>query len=385
MNKLPPELRLIVSRNMDEGAWDLDPMMEIIRKEIEARERSAGASLAPTPQRPSTKPPPTALSLVASSSTQPTCVYCGNLHPSNSCQTVTTVEARRGVLRTTGRCFICLRRHHISRNCRSNSRCSNCRGRHHSSICTTNQGQSSSGRPPTAPSTSANAVQSSTTTAVCLNPHTPVLLQTAMMVIDDASQGPVTTMEVRAILDTGSQRSYVKSDIRDALNLKCLRSESLIIKPFGADRENPRLCDVVELQITTRDGESLVLSAVVVPHICDPVRAQPLATSKRMYDHISSLDLADPGDVKGELAIDVLIGSDNYWNLVTGKVLKGACGPTAIEIRLGWVLSGPVEGVTDEDTIVNVVNGRPTTMLKIDAFSETEELKILGAGVPWCT
>jgi hypothetical protein len=208
--------------------------------------------------------------------------------------------------------------------------------------------------------------------AMCLSPHIPVLLQTAKMVIDDASRGPVTTMEVRAILDTGSQRSYVKNDVREALNLKHLRSESLVIKAFGTDREDTRLCEV---QIT-KDGESFILSVVVVPHICDPVRAQPIATSRRMYDHISSLDLADPGDVTGELAINILIGSNNYWKLVTGKVLKGAHGPTAIKTHLGWVLSGPVEGVTDEDTVVNVVNANTTTMLKVDAFSEPEGLEV---------
>jgi hypothetical protein len=137
MNKLPPELRFIVSCNVDESAWDLDPMMEVIRRDIEARQRSVGGSLASTPLKPSTKPPPTALSLVAGSSTQPTCVYCGNSHPSRS---VTTVEARRGILRTAGHCFIRLRQHHIRRNCHSNSRCSNCRGRHHTSICTSSQG-----------------------------------------------------------------------------------------------------------------------------------------------------------------------------------------------------------------------------------------------------
>ena len=81
-----------------------------------------------------------------------------------------------------------------------------------------------------------------------------------MMVIDDASQGPVLTMEIRAILDTGRQRSYVKSDVQDTINLKYLRSESLIIETFGIDREDP---SVVELQITTQEGETLVLSALL--------------------------------------------------------------------------------------------------------------------------
>ena len=41
--------------------------------------------------------------------------------------------------------------------------------------------------------------------------------------------------------------------------------------------------------------------------------------------------------------VDILIGYDQYWNVVTGEVRKGTSGPTAINTILGWVLSGPVE------------------------------------------
>ena len=42
---------------------------------------------------------------------------------------------------------------------------------------------------------------------------------------------------------------------------------------------------------------------------------------------------------------DILVGSDNYWKLVTGDILKVENGPTAMQTRLGWVLAGPVEGI----------------------------------------
>lgn len=41
--------------------------------------------------------------------------------------------------------------------------------------------------------------------------------------------------------------------------------------------------------------------------------------------------------------MDILIGCDQHWNLVTGEVRRGEEGPTAIKIKLGWVLSGPVK------------------------------------------
>ena len=36
-----------------------------------------------------------------------------------------------------------------------------------------------------------------------------------------------------------------------------------------------------------------------------------------------------------------MIGSDLYWELVTGRVIRGDGGPVAIETKAGWVLSGP--------------------------------------------
>ena len=37
---------------------------------------------------------------------------------------------------------------------------------------------------------------------------------------------------------------------------------------------------------------------------------------------------------------DMLIGSDLYWNVLTGEILRGSGCPIAVNTRLGWVLSG---------------------------------------------
>ena len=75
-------------------------------------------------------------------------------------------------------------------------------------------------------------------------------------------------MEVRAILDTGSQRSYATTRVQEVLGAKKMYSEAMIIKTFGAERGVRRVCDVIQLKIDTRSGNPLVLPMVVVPHIC---------------------------------------------------------------------------------------------------------------------
>ena len=82
-----------------------------------------------------------------------------------------------------------------------------------------------------------------------------------------------------------------------------------------------------------------------------------MALAKNMYDHLSGLQLADYLTETTPADVDILIGSDQYWQLVTGEVRRGDSGPMAIYTRLGWVLSGPVEGSTREsDPLVNLVS-----------------------------
>ena len=50
--------------------------------------------------------------------------------------------------------------------------------------------------------------------------------------------------------------------------------------------------------------------------------------------------------------VDALIGSDHYWQLVTGKVIQAEGGLTTIHTHLGWVLSGPMRGGTDHHTSI---------------------------------
>ena len=48
---------------------------------------------------------------------------------------------------------------------------------------------------------------------------------------------------------------------------------------------------------------------------------------------------------KSKSDIDLLIGSDFYWLLVTGNVRFGNPGePVGVETKFGWVLNGPLKG-----------------------------------------
>ena len=74
-----------------------------------------------------------------------------------------------------------------------------------------------------------------------------------------------------------------------------------------------------------------------------------------MYPHPSGLEFADePGDGQ-ELHVDVLVGSDHYWDLIVGRVRQGSDGPVAIDTKLGWVLSSPISIPGHTDASLNLM------------------------------
>ena len=137
MSKLPQDLRLIITREVRDE-WDLDHIVDVFKSELEAKERVNGNNINPTDQS-STKPPynrgreelplSTEAALFATGS-KPTCTYCRENHASNACQNVTSIAARKEILkRAAGRCFVSLKGNHMSIRKDSSSRvkCLKCR------------------------------------------------------------------------------------------------------------------------------------------------------------------------------------------------------------------------------------------------------------------
>lgn len=63
-------------------------------------------------------------------------------------------------------------------------------------------------------------------TSMHVGSTTPVLLQTACVTVYNPNC-PETSHNIRLILDSGSQRSYLTNDIKEALGLETTHSETL--------------------------------------------------------------------------------------------------------------------------------------------------------------
>ena len=92
-----------------------------------------------------------------------------------------------------------------------------------------------------------------------------------------------------------------------------------------------------------------------------------------MYNHLTQLDLADTFHSEVPLEVDMLIGSELYWNLVTSETIRGQCGPMAISTKLGWVLSGPAETVEGDKPTVSLT----TQTIQVNTLGDEEPGAVL--------
>lgn len=375
MSKLPPEIRLQIARNSKDSVWKIEELLNVIKVEVEAREASemtmaktseGGKSQSPGRDSKFRNQTPTANSLVSQQggSFKIKCAYCRNEHYSASCGVVRDTAQRRSILERDKRCFNCLRFDHETKECTNPKKCRHCQQRHHQSICS----MLDQGKPK-----EVSAEEMKTTTTVSNKAKGTVLLQTAKAVaVNDVNSK---TARVRILLDTGSQRTYVTNRLKSRLNLSPVKSETLHLNTFGDERYTKQQCDVVSLRLQGSQGE-IEISALCFPKICSAVSAKVNIDN---HTHLQGLELADISIAEtGQQDIDVLIGSDYYFDIVSGDVIRGSGGPVAVSSMFGWVLSGPTsaEESREKVTTTNLIIERPElmTLSPCDIHSENDEL-----------
>ena len=100
------------------------------------------------------------------------------------------------------------------------------------------------------------------------------------------------------------------------------------------------------------------LSAYVVLLICSTINDQNTRFTPQSYELLFDRNLADSANDGEEFDLDILLGSDYYWRLVTGRLIHGSSdSPTVMHTVVCWVLSGSVKGVPpDSRCSVNVTS-----------------------------
>ena len=128
----------------------------------------------------------------------------------------------------------------------------------------------------------------------------------------------------------------------------------------------------MELNLEDRDHGIITIKALSFPVICSSL---PSRINIEEFVHLDGLDLAENFKPDANEEIDVLIGSDYYWEIVLGEMRKGESGPVAVSSRLGWLLSGPLhDSANPTDVLSNLIISGKSELGHNGAYDEEQDL-----------
>ncbi|XP_077528171.1 uncharacterized protein LOC144139787 [Haemaphysalis longicornis] len=167
----------------------------------------------------------------------------------------------------------------------------------------------------------------------------PVLLQTGRA----WGIGTSRQLLVRFLLDSGSQRTFIRRDVSRALDCPVDGVERLTIATFGNTRTSaPVSCNRVSLTLKSQhDGQRITIEALEVPNICNVT--SPPVSEEILTSMAAKCQVAADARLSAtfqEHQISVLIGSDAYWKVATGRISRISPSLTAVETVLGWTMQG---------------------------------------------
>lgn len=379
---LPEELLRVWQRSSSfvstvDGKDRLESIMKFLKLEVESEERInlalAGFGIQDNGSNnaqvklPCYKPA-TATELLTTSgidNKRQGCIFCDGRHEASNCfkaQKLSLPERQR-VLKDKGGCFRCFKKGHCVNRCKIAVRCLVCGKNHNVLMCSD---VPSNGKKDSKGSSDHKHKDQLKTTSLSSTTNRQVLLQTLIVNI----KGPRYCVSVRALIDSGSQRSYIRKEVMEKLGCTPLRNETIKHSLFGGIKTNVKehLCYKVELQ--SLHGEyQCNFEALDQAIICDGI---PSVEDGPWLTELSESNIS-LSDVEGrDRPVDLLIGADVAGKLMTGKLKMLDSGLVAIETKLGWTVMGKVPCQSTSNLSVEV------TSLLINDVSDLWKLETIG-------
>jgi len=165
---------------------------------------------------------------------------------------------------------------------------------------------------------------------------TSCVLQTARVKVFGESGA---CCEATLLFDTGSDRSYVSSNLVKKVKPKWVSSEPVSYATFGGSKSPPgKQSNIFDLQLVGLHGAKHLM-ALEIPKVCAPL-TRPCIPSN-LVDAFSDFQLADDYKNNSHLNIDILVGLDAYWGFMDPEIKPHQSnGLVAQKSVFGWVLSG---------------------------------------------
>lgn len=279
-----------------------------------------------SPQRSSVKSVSRTSSLVVSAT--PTCPICKGAHSIYRCSDfeAKVPQERLKLVKEKSLCINCLGSKHVIQNCNSSLTCRICKKPHHTLL------HFQTPSLPTGQAASSNNAQ--TLNAMTSRQLNAVLLSTAVVEIADKFG---TFHKARALLDSGSEASFISSKCLNRLQL-FKYSSSLSISGVGRIKSNATHRAICNIRSFIDPNFALTFEAIAYPNICENLPS--LSFDSPNWPHLQHIQLADP-QFNTSQQIDLLLGADIFSQVLdSGRIVGNENEPIALNTRFGWVLMG---------------------------------------------
>ncbi|XP_075157895.1 uncharacterized protein LOC142231162 [Haematobia irritans] len=266
-------------------------------------------------------------------------------------------DQRLTEIKSSNLCLNCFSGSHSVKSCRSKNVCAKCKGKHNTMLHresgsvkrvsddTRLDNPVPTSRPENAsmlsyqPSTSKGQPNNSSSEVIqtCFAASSSgILLGTAM--VNLLHQGEV--YKVRALLDTGSEGSFISENLANLLKLPVRRTSAIISGlNSSVSASVHKECSFMLVSDVVPDFE-LTVSALIVPHLSNNLPSKTIHVES--FSNLPRLDLADPRFYESA-KIDILLGADVLPSILLPRNLHQICGTLmAQETVFGWILTGPI-------------------------------------------
>ena len=204
------------------------------------------------------------------------------------------------------------------------------------------------------------------TTLIAANEN-PVFLQTIKVMVEDVHGQ--NNVKANIIFDGGSQKKYLSQRLVERLNLKSVGKQDMMINAFGATQSKLISVDEYNFRLQGKHGDGHYLKGFSVPVICAPINNYHIDLEKVTVQGVNLRNFI-PEDEEIEGEIDILIGADFYWSLVSDEVIRLERNLVLIRSKLGYMLSGPMKVEASHVNCVHVMKVSSTVNEQIAGHDE---------------
>ncbi|XP_074041972.1 uncharacterized protein [Leptinotarsa decemlineata] len=260
------------------------------------------------------------------------CPNCKNPHFISECSDFKKLSIKNRLERAKqrGLCINCLKPGHLVRQCRSSS-CKICKSRHHTMLHIDKATNLNCEAEPFRQTN--ETITAFSAYSAC---NSQVILSTVTVRVRDSSNK---VHFARALLDPGSQSSFITSELCEHLKLETVHTQLVVGGLNETYSQVKHRCNL-NIQSNTNDF-SLNVSCLVVPQITGDLPNFKIDLGK--LDIPQNIQLADP-NFHIPNRIDILIGADHFWEIIcVGKINLGFHGPILQKSRFGWIVAGPIQ------------------------------------------